>query len=182
MRILICLILLSINLQKAAGQFFSNVSSNVSTFGYAYLSNGITVTNLGILDGINLGVVSIDITMTSQGSPELYLVAPDGHAVYILSGSTAFNVTNGVYTFTTDPTAPSIKYLPYTSSVPGTYTPYGNLNSFNAGQSASGQQPANGIWRLYGKTGGSATVTRWQINFGNTNIVPAPTNQSFSKA
>ncbi len=182
MRILICLVILSFNLQKAAGQFFTNVSSAVSPFGYGYLSNGITITNLGVLDGINLGVVSIDITLTSQGSPELYLVGPEGHSVYILSGSTAFNVTNGNYTFTNDLSAPSIKYLPYTSSIPGTYTPYGNLNAFNAGQLAGGQQPANGLWRLYGKTGGTATVTRWQINFGNTNLLPAPTNQSFAKA
>ena len=138
MQRLFIIILIIVGIHPAVAQTFTtNVNANISPFGFGYLNNPINVPNLGVLDGINLGIDTVSITLTSQGSPEIYLVAPDGHAVYILSGSTPFNITNGKYKFTTNPTDSSIKYKLVTKSLPGTYTPYGNLNAFNAGQNAS---------------------------------------------
>lgn len=173
------------SLHSLFGQTFStNTSAAIGAFGFGYLSNGIAVSGLGNLDGINLGITSVEMTITAgssqvKASVEMYLVAPDGHAVYLMNQGSNFFTTNGLFIFTADETAQNFRTWPGTVSSNNTYSPYGNLNSFNINLSP------NGNWRLYAvqkNFGQSAAVTSWKINFGTSNIAAGNTNQSCSAA
>ena len=78
-----------------------------------------------------------------KASIEMYLVEPDGNAVYLMNQGSNFYTTNGLFIFTIDPTAQNFRTWPVTVAANNTYSPYGNLNSFKVGISP------NGNWRLY---------------------------------
>jgi gliding motility-associated-like protein len=174
----------------AKGQTFSTTTSSAIPGGFNYLGNPINVSGLATLDGTTLGVVSVtlNITVGTTGgrnvpvSMQLFLVAPDGHAINLYGTGSKFSVlTNQPFVFTEDPAALSFVNVSPTSAqvVASQYQPYGNFNGLNQGQSA------NGSWRLYGITANTTaapTINGWEITFGTSNIIPGKPNQICSKA
>jgi len=171
------ILLLCVGCHSLLGQPFSTTTSaSLGTFNY--LTNGITVFGLGNLDGINLGVTSLRLNVTgttffgSSTKIDLYLVAPNGNAVYIMFNDVSFS--NADFIFTNIATSP-IRYTSFNSAnaIANPYQPYGDLNAINTGQ------PANGVWKLYARTTGlPGTINSWSITFGKTNISPGAANQA----
>lgn len=149
--------------------FSTTTSGNTSSTTYSYLPNVITATGLGNLDGINLAVTSLTLNLSGTSlfglsftKADIYLVAPDGTAVYIMFNDVS--LSNVDFNFTNNATR-YIHYLPFTSSgsIKNPYLPYGDLNSLNLGQSA------NGVWKLYARSNGlTLKINSWSITFGSS--------------
>lgn len=149
---------------------------------FVSLTRGVDIVNQGKLDGINLGIVSVEMNMTAgnPGNPaeiEMYLVAPDGHSIFLFKQS--FLVKKANFVFTNEPSQPSFRNWNFNSVIQNPYQPFGNFNALNDGKSA------NGNWRLYARqtrSGVYANVNEWKINLGTTNIEAGAINQNIKKS
>ncbi len=159
--------------QLVLGQTFSGTGGALGFFGAANYS--IPVTGLGNLDGVNLGVESIEITLDAKplNAARLYLIAPDDTRVVLIDGMGGTNV-NGTIKFNMDPSAPRIRDWAVTSPPPNTFfRPYVSLNGFSNGQSASGTWTLQGASVPFGK---SVSIASWKITFGKNFIGKAEPN------
>ena len=162
------------------GQTFSSAASGtIPAFVFGTLANSVTASGLGNLDGINLGVTSLEINIKGSAQPlasiEMYLVAPSGHAVYLMNQGSNFDANTNQFIFTINPSDPQFLNWPTTISPINSYQPRGNLNSFNIGINP------NGTWKLHATQKNffaSAVVISWKINFGTSGIVKGSPNQS----
>ena len=169
--------------QLVLGQTFPTTTSNnggpLGFFGAANFS--VPVTGMGNLDGVNLGVESVEITLDAKplNAARLYLISPDNSRVVLIDGRGGVNV-NGTIKFNMDPSTTRIRDWNVTSPPSNTFfRPYVSLNGFSNGQSA------NGTWTLQGASvpfGKSVNITSWKITFGKQFIGKAEPNDECANA
>ncbi len=162
-------------------QTFNGPGGTLGFFGFS--NYRITTTGLPNLDGINLGVESLEINIKARNmeNVRLYLISPTGTRAVIVDGWGGAVEVNGIIKFNMNPSNPEFRNWTATPTPPATYfRPDVSFNGFSNGQNPNGEwtlqaEPRN----IFGK---SVTIVDWKITFGNQFINKAEPNDECPNA